>query len=287
MRWSSINYSDDVITHNKKGKFEYLTFKSLEKYNKKLIHGITLRHGGVSGQIYSSLNLRNASKDEKENVLKNIEIICKNFLLDSKKVYKARQNHTDNILIIDSNNKEKYEYEKYNLEEYDAYIIKEKNISNFITTADCNPIIVYDINKNIVASVHAGWKGVISKIYIKTIKILLNEFNSNVEDLIVCIGPSIRKCCFSSEDEKFKEKFTNIWPDEEKYIKYDINKKKFYIDMIYLIKNDLLEIGIKSTNISVANICTCCEHENFYSYRYATKKNLKDYATFSTWISLK
>ncbi len=264
-----------------------MTFKALDKFSNRLIHGITLRHGGASTGIYSSLNLRCVGKDSIKNVLKNKDIICKNLLLDNKKVYKAKQNHTDNILILNNENKEKYKYENYNLEEYDAYIIADDNISNFVTTADCNPIIIYDTKQNIVANVHAGWKGVLSKIYLKTLKVLVDKFNSKVEDLIVCIGPSIRKCCFSSKDEKFKQEFTKIWKNEEKYISYEEDLKTFHIDLIYVIKEDLIKFGVLNDNIQVANICTCCNNFDFYSYRFATKNKQKDYATFSTWVSLK
>lgn len=275
------------MTHNKKGKFEYLTFKKLEKYSDKLIHFITLRHGGVSEGIYNSLNFRNISNDMKENVTRNIDIVCRNFSLNTHKIYKARQMHTDKILVINEKNKSKYEYKNMCREEYDGYIINEKGISNFITTADCNPIIIYDKNKNIVANVHAGWKGVTLKIYIKAIKKLIDEFSCNVNDLIVCIGPSIRKCCFSSEDKEFKKKFTDIWKNESDYIYYEENNKRFHIDLIYVIKQDLKENGILDENVVVSDICTCCNNEDFFSYRKSTQNNEKDYATFSTWVYLK
>lgn len=202
-------------------------------------------------------------------------------------MYKARQNHTDNILILNNENKEKYKYENYNLEEYDAYIIDDKNISNFITTADCNPIIIYDTKQNIVANVHAGWRGVLSRIYLKVVKILVEKFNTKLEDLVVCIGPSIRKCCFSSKDENFKEKFTKIWKNQDDYISYESDLSTFHIDLIYIIKEDLIKFGVLDKNIQVADICTCCNSADFYSYRFATKNKQEDYATFSTWVSLK
>ena len=38
------------------------------------------------------------------------------------------------------------------------------------------------------------------------IDLMVKEFNSNTEDLIFCIGPSIKKCCFSSKDNEIKSK---------------------------------------------------------------------------------
>lgn len=281
-----MKYTDNVVNHKKIGDFEYLTFKALDKYKDKLIHFITLRHGGVSHGIYSSLNLRSAGKDDKNNVIKNVEIICNNFDIDKNKVYKAKQAHTDKVLILNNENKEVYNFNNFSEEEYDSYIIKDSNISNFVTTADCNPIIIYDTKNNIVLNIHAGWKGVINQIYLKSIKLLIEKFNSKLEDLIVCIGPSIRKCCFSSEDKNFLDKFKDKFENEDNYVYYEENSKRFHIDLIYIIKQDLLKLGIKEENINVANICTCCNNLDFYSYRKATMNKEEDYATFSTWVKL-
>ena len=281
-----MKYTTDVINHHKKGDFEYLTFKGLDKYKDKLTHFITLKHGGVSKGVYSSLNVRSVGKDDINNVLKNVEIICDNFGIDKNRVYKAKQTHTDKVLILSDENKEEYNFNNFVDKEYDAYLIKDSDISNLVTTADCNPIIIYDTKNNIVLNIHAGWKGVIKQIYLKAIQILLEKYNSSVEDLIVCIGPSIRKCCFSSEDEEFLKQFTDKFENKDKYVYYEENSKRFHIDLIYIIKQDLLNIGIKETNINVADICTCCNTQDFYSFRKATQNKDEDYATFSTWVKL-
>lgn len=275
-----MNYNNEMI-HIKDGDVEYLKFKILEKYKNKLNHVITLRHGGVSVGEVRSLNFRTVGKDKKENNLENLEIICKKIDINSSDVYKAYQNHTSNVLIITNDNKERYRYDKFNKEKYDAYITNETNIATLVTTADCNPIIIYDPIKNIVANVHSGWKGTIKKIYLNAIDIMINKFNSNIKDLIFCIGPSIKKCCFTSNDERFKNNFTDIWKNENEYIYYEDNNI-FHIDLSYIIEQDILERGIKKENISICNICTMCNHEDFFSYRFATKNNFEDYGTFAT-----
>ena len=49
------------LQQNEKIDFEYLTFKVLDKYKDKLTHFITLRHGGASKGVYSSLILLSKS----------------------------------------------------------------------------------------------------------------------------------------------------------------------------------------------------------------------------------
>jgi YfiH family protein len=282
-----MKYNSNEMIHIKNGEIEYLKFKILEKYSDKVNHIITLKHGGVSKNEVSSLNLRTVGNDKKENNIKNLELVCNEINLLPENVHKGKQNHTDKILILDNDNKEKYRFDIFSLEEYDAYITKEKNIASLVTTADCNPIIIYDPVKNIIANVHSGWKGTIKRIYLKVINTMIEKFNSNAQDLIFCIGPSIKKCCFTSEEKEFKDLFTSIWQNEEEYIYYEENNETFHIDLSYVIKKDILKKGIKEENIAICDICTMCNHEDFYSYRYATKHKYEDYGTFATIAYLK
>lgn len=275
-------YEDNEILHVKDGEFEYIQFKVLNKYNVK--HCITLRHGGVSTDERSSLNFRTRGKDNLENVLKNLDIVRSK--LNFSNVYKANQDHTDRVIEINSNNKEEYAFEKQSTDKVDGYILREKEIATLITTADCNPIIIYDPVNHVIANVHAGWKGVINRIYINAIKKMEEDYESNVKDLIVCVGPSIRKCCFSSEEESFKEKFTSVFDYEEKYLEYEENSKRFHIDLIEILKTEFKKIGIDNDNIHIAPICTRCNTEDFFSYRQCCQKGFKDYGTMGTIVEL-
>ena len=280
----SSNFTNKDISHIKKGNLEYITFNILNKYTDKLTHGFFFKNGGVSEGIYSSLNFRILGNDLKENVFKNTDIVKQE--LNLSKVHKAMQAHSDNILVLDSNNKTKYEIEKLNDEEYDSYVTNENGIATVITTADCNPIIIYDPVKNIVANIHSGWKGTVKQIYLKTVQLMNKRFDCNYEDMIVCIGPSINKCCFCSSSLTFKKQFTDIWPNENEYI---TNKENgvFYIDLPYVIKKDLIGLGLKNENIVLSNICTVCNSDICFSYRVSKKQNDSDYATMGAFVELK
>ena len=41
----------------------------------------------------------------------------------------------------------------------DAVITNQKKLPIAVLTADCVPILLYDYKKNIIAAIHAGWKG--------------------------------------------------------------------------------------------------------------------------------
>lgn len=274
--------SDNLIHIKNEDGVEYIQFKILNKYNVK--HCITLRHGGKSLGEYASLNFRTLGNDNIENVFQNLNIIKEK--LNFGTICKARQDHTDKVIEINKDNYKDYEFSLQNQELVDGYIVAQENIATLITTADCNPIIIYDTKNNIVANVHAGWKGVINKIYINAINLMVKNYNTNVNDLIVCIGPSIRKCCFTSKEDAFKKKFTSVFENEEEYLEYDSDKETFHIDLIYILKQELKRAGVNLENIYVADICTRCNTDDFYSYRYAVQNGKKDYATMATIVEL-
>lgn len=283
---NNVDFSNEQVTHVKKDKVEYVTFKALEKYRDKITVAVTLRHGGVSEGVFNSLNFRMTGTDKKENVTQNLNIICDKLNINPNEVYKARQEHTDNILYLTKQNKEEYNFQNVNNEPIDGYITGS-GITTLVTTADCNAIIIYDTKNNKVANVHSGWKGTTKSIYIKAIEKMKELFGTNPQDLIICVSPSVLKCCFSSEDENFKKIFTDIWPYENEYITYEKdNSKRFHIDLPYVITKNLVDAGVKEENIHFANICTCCNDKHFYSYRSKTQKGEEDYGCMATIVKI-
>ena len=277
-----MKYDSQEIVHIKDGNLEYIQFKVLNDLNVK--HCITLRHGGLSLGEYSTLNFRTLGQDTLENVLGNLEMVRNS--VGFSEVHKACQAHTDKVLVINKENEKDYEFSKLNKEEYDGYVVDKPGIATLITTADCNPIIIYDKAKNVVANVHAGWKGVINRIYINAIKLMQEKYESQVEDLVICIGPSIRKCCFTSQEDSFKEKFTSVFEYAEDYLEYEEDNVTFHIDLIKILKHEFKNVGVDESQIHVAPICTRCSTDDFFSYRYAVQNKFKDYGTMATIVEL-
>lgn len=276
------NYNSDEIVHIKHGDLEYLQFRVLNKYNVK--NCITLRHGGVSRQDIGTLNFRTAGTDSIKNILENVRIVTQDINFSS--ICKAKQAHTDKVITINEQNKEAFRIEKLNQFEVDGYITDTTGIATLVTTADCNPIIIYDTKNNIIANVHAGWKGVINRIYINAINLMEEKYKTNMEDLVVCIGPSIRKCCFTSKEDEFKNMFLNTFNYENEYLEYEKDSKVFHIDLISILEHEFILKGIKKENIHVADICTRCNTKDFFSYRESVQNNRKDYGTMATIVEL-
>ena len=97
-----------------------------------------------------------------------------------------------------------------------------------------------------------------------------SKYDSDLKDILVFIGPSIRKCCFSVTKETF-DLFFNIYKNNlpvEK-LKNGLDDIDYYfIDLVKLIKNNLINSGISKNNIFDTGLCTFCNEDNlFFSYR--------------------
>ncbi len=240
--------SQIIIKENKGVK--YLQFKKLLEYEPKLTHAF---------YIGKELNFRPRKNGipQPQN-FENYRIFANALNLDGNKIVRASQNHSNNVKIVE----EKYlkDNPDLNLEVYenvDGLITTKKDIILGATAADCNLILIYDPVKNVIANVHAGWRGVLGEIIIKAINKLKEEYNSNPQDIICAFCPSIRKHHFEVDFDVY-EKFLTKNSNSQYYEK---KGEKYLIDLVGLLKEDLIKMGIKNENIIDSDICSYCNEE--------------------------
>ena len=88
----------------------------------------------------------------------NIENIKKWFGINN--VAYADQVHSDLVRIYDGI-----------VHEGDAIITDKAKVAAGVFTADCVPVIIYDIELKVSAAIHSGWRGTYNQIVSKTIEI--------------------------------------------------------------------------------------------------------------------
>ena len=205
-----------------------------------------------------SFSLALHTKENKEEIVKNRKHFSKYF--PDTKFIVANQTHSANIHIVKESKELGWDSLETAIKDSDALITNQKNIMLTILTADCVPILLFDPIENVVAAVHAGWKGTEQKILFKTIKKMQELFNSNPQNILAGIAPSIGKCYYEVDWNvaQYFEKVPNA---------YDKKKDKYMLDLPYINKEQLLEAGLKQENIEISNVCTACEVEKYFSYR--------------------
>lgn len=188
-------------------------------------------------------------EDLKSWVEENKNFVCKSLNIEKKNLIIPVQTHSDNVKIIKTVDE--------NVENTDALVTKEKNIALGLNFADCVPIIFYDPVEKIIANAHAGWRGTVQKIGVKTVEKMI-ELGSKPENIFALIGPAIGKCCFEAKPDVLQKLASTI---DNPHIVISEN----HADLKQINKLQLLACGLK--NIDVCEYCTSCSVELFFSYR--------------------
>ncbi|MBD1174040.1 peptidoglycan editing factor PgeF [Pelagibacterales bacterium SAG-MED01] len=242
-----------------------ITSKKLLK-QKKIIHGFFNRNGGKSSGAYRSLNCGLGSNDKVSNVKKNLKIVKNKIGKDIKNIFLLHQIHSNKFVFINKN----YNFLKKKIKA-DAIITNQKKIPIAILTADCVPILLYESKKNMIAAIHAGWKGAFKGIIKKVINFMIKK-GCKKNNIIAAIGP-----CISQANYNVKEDF------QKKFIKKDKNNKFFFKkkkDIIYFDLPNFVKYQLKLnkiTNIDTINIDTFIRKNNFFSARQSLRLKHDDY----------
>lgn len=249
-----------------KNKKEMLGFSSLRSYP-NIFHFTTTRNGGVSKNSYAFLNGSYFSGDSENNVDKNWEKILSYSEEQPRYIACPYQIHSDTICVIDNDffflSPDDQEDALHGV---DALITKEENVLITVATADCVPVTLFDPKAEVIAVVHAGWRGTVKNIIGKTIKTLIKEFNSNPQDLVCCIGPSISLMAFEVGNEVV-DLFSSQGFMMEEIAFFNRETQKYHIDLWKANSILLEEAGVLSENISCSGICTYSEYHHFFSAR--------------------
>jgi YfiH family protein len=234
--------------------------------HKNIVHGFFNKDGGKSKGIYKSLNCGIGSKDKKENVKKNLEIIKRKMGKKTKNIFLVHQIHSNRFIFIGKN----YKFKKEKIKA-DAIITNQNKLPIAVLTADCVPVLLFDSQKKIIAAIHAGWKGAFKGIIYKVIKFMLNK-GCKRKNIIAAIGPSIAQKNYNVQED-FKKKFIKKHKKNKIFFK-NINKQ-IYFDLPNYVKS---QVKINRINrIDMKNVDTYDKKINFFSARRSLSSNCDDY----------
>lgn len=247
-----------------KGDIKYLIIPSFEKTG-LVIHGFSTRLGGVSTGEYSSLNLGLKKADDREKVLENYRLFCDALHLNVENLVASDQVHGDEIYEAFEDDKGKGIVRESDIINKDALMTRQRGVVLVTYYADCVPLFFLDIKTPAIALAHAGWRGTVKKIGQKTVREMVRKYGTRPENVLVGIGPCIKKCCYEVDGpvvSSLKEAF-NYWDE----LVEDKGDGHFMLDLVKANERQLEEVGVAPENITVSEDCTSCRNDIFFSYR--------------------
>lgn len=186
-----------------------------------------------------------------------LQQISSHFPVNAKTMIFMNQVHSDEI--INKVNK------KPSFPTADAIITKERQLALCIKTADCVPIFLFDTKNDVIAAIHAGWRGTALNIVKKTIKKMEHFYKSNTEDIYAFIGPAICSSCYKVGKDVVQS-FGFLGKEKSSFIA-KLKDGKYLLDLKGINAHLIEQTDVPQQHIEISELCTYCNPKLFHSYR--------------------
>jgi polyphenol oxidase len=222
-----------------------------------LVHAVFTRLGGQSPVPFATLNVGRTVGDDESNVLENHRRILAHLDLHPSQVVTSRQVHGNRVARVGAPDTGRI------VPNTDGLVTGTPGVALLLRFADCQPIVLYDPTHHALGLVHAGWRGVAQGVARRAVEAMRQAFGTRPKDLMAGLGPAIGPCCYVVGDEvaaamgyalpKWKEAMQSI------------GEGQWHLDLPAANAQQLAAAGVRQ--IEVAQICTACHVDEFYSHR--------------------
>jgi YfiH family protein len=249
----------EIDTSTGRARISYLVCAPLERAG--FTNAFSTRVGGVSPMPGDALNLAYFKGDDHKNVAENRRRFLDALGAKTATIVTARQTHSIERCAIET-----LEQARGPQNECDALITSLENVLLAVQTADCLPVLIADTKSNVVAAIHAGWRGTAGRITERAVADLMLRHGVNPRSSIAALGPSACAECYEVGEEvieKYKKEF-GYWR------KLFVNFKqggKAHLDVRAANIQQLAFCGFSPDRIHISDYCTIHQNDLFFSYR--------------------
>lgn len=145
--------------------------------------------------------------------------------------------------------------------------------SLWVCGADCTPVLLADARRGVVATCHAGWRGVASGI-LNTAVGTLEAGGSDPADLLVALGPAISGGQYQVERAVSEQVAAGLAEgstlshlEQAGALTPDQEPGRDRLDIRAAARWQLIQLGVNPTQISTCPLCTLTELDLFHSWR--------------------
>ncbi len=243
-------------------------FGSFDAFNKAGFgNAFSCRLHGKSTLVPGGFNLALHVGDDARSVLENRRRYAGALQLDAEQFTACEQIHGDKVTVVDKalTGRGTLSYSEA-IKGTDALVTDLAEVPLILFFADCVPVILADPAAGCIGIAHAGWRGTVADIALKTVQKMQQAFRALPQNIIAGIGPCIGQCCYEVDDTVY-----NAGQKHQECFK-TVGEGKYMADLQEWNRQSLLEAGVLPQHIYQAGICTECNKELFFSYRAESGK---------------
>lgn len=212
-----------------------------------LRHGFSNRLGGVSVGRFASLNLGDKWGDDSEAVRENLRRLAEAGGYEPRSLRRVKQVHGADVVRAAG---------LTGASEADGlWCRRDEGLTVAMSTADCVPLLLADVEGTVAAAVHSGWRSTLGDIATRAVEAV----GVDPARLVAAIGPCIELGAFEVGSE-VAEQFDPAFVDEGSYAKP-------HIDLVGVVTDQLERAGVPTANIERVGTCTYSNPETYFSYR--------------------
>lgn len=219
----------------------------------------TTRGGGVSEGVYAGLNLGAHVADDPAAVAANRHQLRELLHLSQEPVW-LNQVHGTVVYPVDSTRAA----QPVTPPTADAAVTRLPDVALTVMTADCLPVLFCDRAGTVVATAHAGWRGLCDGVLEQTVAAM----GVAADQILAWIGPAIGPSAFEVGTE-VRARFLQQDPSAASaFAPSTLSSSegdKWFADLFLLARQRLVSAGV--VEIYGGDQCTYSDPEQFYSYR--------------------
>ncbi|MEP7136703.1 MAG: peptidoglycan editing factor PgeF [Chloroflexota bacterium] len=221
-------------------------------------HAIFTRHGGLSPEPWSSLNVGGTVGDDLTRVRANRNLSLKALGCSPDSVFDVWQVHSADVVCATAPRPD-----SESVRQADIILTDKPELTLYMRFADCVPILFHDPRKGVVGVAHAGWMGTVRDVATASVNAMQKHYGSNPADIIAGIGPSIGLDHYEVGADVILQVMQKFGDDSELLLKS--NNGKIHFDLWKTNRLLLERAGVGQ--IEVAEICTACNTNDWFSHR--------------------
>ena len=238
-------------------------------------HCFTTRLGGVSADIFSTMNLSFTRGDEEAAVRENYQRLARALGAEVGQFVCSDQTHTVNVRRVTAADAGKGLTRERDYRDVDGLITDEPGLVLSTFYADCVPLYVVDPVHRAIGMSHSGWRGTAARMGAVTLSAMQEAYGTRPEDVVCAVGPSICKDCYEVSAD-VADIFVEEFPGHEQEILAESEKnsvgmahadKKYQLDLWKANEIIFQEAGVRKEHLAVTDICTCCNPKLLFSHR--------------------
>ena len=217
---------------------------------------VTGRSGGTSSGPYATLNLSLSVGDDPQCVRQNRRRLAAAFSASLEDFVFARQVHGAGVRVVGAADRGSGAFSLGDaIPDADALVTATPGVVLAILTADCVPIVLHDPVADVLACVHAGWRGTVAGVSAAALA-AMQALGSRPADVIAGIGPAIAAARYQVGADVHQAVTQAFGPAAAAFIRPDMRSGRWLLDLWAANRHALAAAGVPVSQIHTTTLPT-------------------------------